>query len=202
VPANPEPSLLGAEPPKPAAPDPAGPDANVAEAPPAPGSEPEPVKYEAFKLPDGVTVDEKAMADAMALFADSRLSQEQAQKFIDLAASREKAAATAGVQAFLDLQNKWTGEIKADSEVGGPRLEASLASAARAIDRLNVPGLREALNLTGAGNNPAVFRAFVRLGQMMAEDKFAPGADAAPPGPPPSLAERLYGAEGPKGSAE
>jgi hypothetical protein len=147
--------------------------------------------YETFKLPAGVAVDADSLAAATELFRSSALNQEQAQKFIDLAVSREQAAAQKGVQAFVDLQNKWVSEIKADPDIGGDRLTASLASAGRAIDRLGVPGLREALNLTGAGNHPAVVKAFVRLGQMVSEDRFLPGKDAAPAAPK-SPAEVIY----------
>lgn len=156
--------------------------------------------YTDFKLPDGFTADETALKAASDLFADSGLSQEQAQKFIDLAASREKAAAQAGVQAFADLQTRWVSEIKADPEIGGDRLQASIASAARAIDRLAVPGLREALDLTGAGNNPAIVKAFARLGQLIAEDRFRPG-NGAPPNPQRSPAEVIYGAR-PRGGVD
>jgi len=68
------------------------------------------------------------------------------------------------------------------------------------IDRLGVPGLKEALNLTGAGNNPAIVKAFVRLGQMVSEDRFQPG-NGAPPAAPKSPAEVIYGAQ-PKGSVD
>src|SRR5438874_351476 len=73
-------------------------------------------------------------------------------------------------------------------------------SAARAIDRLDVPGLREALSFTGAGNHPAVVKAFVRLGQMIQEDRFRPGRDLAP-ATPRSPAEVIYDG-GPKGSTD
>jgi hypothetical protein len=152
---------------------------------------PEPIAYETFKLPEGTTVDGDSLAAATELFRSSALSQEQAQKFIDLAVSREQAAAQKGAQAFADLQNRWVSEIKADPDIGGERLTASLASASRAIDRLGVLGLREALNLTGAGNHPAVVKAFVRLGQMVSEDRFLPGRDAAPAAPR-SPAEVIY----------
>jgi hypothetical protein len=149
------------------------------------------VEYGEFTLPEGMSVDTDALAQARALFSEARLPQEQAQKFIDLAVSRERAAAEAGARAFVELQNKWVSEIKADPDIGGARLNASLAAAARAIDRLAVPGLKEALTLTGAGNNPAVVKAFVRLGQMISEDRFAPG-HAAAPAVPRSPAERIY----------
>ena len=164
-------------------PTPAMAEASVLAAPEAPAPEvavPEAPTYGEFKLPDGATVDGEQLEQATALFKEAGLPHEQAQKFIDLALSREQAAATRGVQAFVDLQTKWVSEIKADPEIGGTRFEASMASASRAIDRLGVPGLREALNLTGAGNNPAIVKAFVRLGQMVSEDRFMPGRNAAP----------------------
>lgn len=147
--------------------------------------------YGEFKLPEGVTADAESLKPATELFAETGLSQDQAQKFIDLAMARETAAAHKSVQAFVDLQNQWVSEIKADPDIGGERLKASLASANRAIDRLDVPGLREALNFTGAGNHPAVVKAFVRLGQMIAEDRFRPG-HVVRPEVPRSPAEVIY----------
>jgi hypothetical protein len=155
------------------------------------GREPAAAPYEAFRLPEGASLDEAAMQQVTELFQQARLDQATAQRFVDLAMGREQAALQRGVQAFSDLQTKWTGEIKADPDIGGDRLTASLASAARAIDRLGVPGLREALNVTGAGNHPDVVRAFVRLGQMLAEDRFQPGRDAAP-APQRSPADIIY----------
>jgi hypothetical protein len=147
--------------------------------------------YGDFKMPEGVTVDAEQLKPVTELFAASGLDQEQAQKFIDLALARETAATQRGTQAFVDLQNQWVSEIKADPDIGGDRLELSLASAARAIDRLEVPGLREALGFTGAGNHPAVVKAFVRLGRLLSEDRFRPGQTAAPR-VPRSPAEVIY----------
>jgi hypothetical protein len=165
-----------------------------------PAPQPEPaLDYTDFKLPEGMRADDTALAAATDLFKEARLPQEQAQKFIDLALSREQAAQQKGVQAFVDLQNRWVSEVKADPDIGGERLEASLASAARAIERLGVPGLREALNLTGAGNHPAVVKAFVRLGEMVSEDRFRPARDTTPE-PPRTAADRIYGEAGPRQS--
>jgi hypothetical protein len=179
TPANPEPALLSD-----------APDESGAGAPRSEEAAAQP-SYGDFKLPEGVTVDAESLKPATELFAETGLSQGQAQKFIDLAMARETAAAHKGVQAFVDLQNQWVSEIKADPDIGGDRLKASLASANRAIDRLDVPGLREALNFTGAGNHPAVVKAFVRLGQMIAEDRFRPG-HLARPQVPRSPAEVIY----------
>ena len=181
VQAHPEESVLGAEP---------AADQQPQEQPVAEDVAARP-SYGEFKLPEGVTADPESLRPATELFAESGLSQEQAQKFIDLAMARETAAATRSVQAFVDLQNQWVSEIKADPDIGGDKLKPSLAAASRAIDRLDVPGLREALNFTGAGNHPAVVKAFVRLGQMISEDRFRPGHPAQPQ-VPRSPAEVIY----------
>jgi hypothetical protein len=48
-------------------------------------AQPEPVTYEDFTLPEGAVLESEALDQARALFAQSKLPQEQAQKFIDLA---------------------------------------------------------------------------------------------------------------------
>jgi hypothetical protein len=177
VPARPEDSVLGAEPAVESR------DESADRPPAAEAAAASRPTYDAFQLPDGVTLEPETLRPASELFAETGLSQEQAQKFIDLAVAREQAALQRGAQAFTDLQAQWVSAVKADPDIGGDRLKASLAAAGRAIDRLNVAGLREALNLTGAGNHPAVVKAFVRLGQMISEDRFRPGHQAAPAAP-------------------
>jgi hypothetical protein len=170
----------------------------VATPTPAPAAEApavvEPIAYQPFAYPEGMSVEPEALEHAHALFNEARLPQEQAQKFIDLAMAREKAAAERGVKAFHQLQDKWLAEIKADPEIGGDKLAAAVAQAAHVLERLAVPGLKEALNMTGAGNHPAVVKAFVRLGRLLAEDRFSPGREAAPQ-PPRTPADIIYGGQ-------
>lgn len=136
--------------------------------------------YAEFKMPDDFKANPESLKPAIELFKEMRLPQEQAQKLVDLALSRERANAHAAWQAFVDRQETWVKEVKADPEIGGAKFDASLAALARAKDRLAVPGLDEALNVTGAGDNPAVIKAFVRMGQLLSEDRFAPGQTPAP----------------------
>ena len=128
----------------------------AASAPSMLGSDaPEPAPtYGDFKLPEGASVDDDSLKAASALFADSGLSQEQAQKFIDLAVSREQVAARKGVQAFVDLQTKWVSEIKADPDIGGDKFQATIASAARAIDRLARSGTSRGARPHRRGQQP------------------------------------------------
>src|SRR5690349_19584181 len=45
--------------------------------------------YADFLLPEGMALEPEALAEAVALFGEARLSQELAQKFVDLALGRE-----------------------------------------------------------------------------------------------------------------
>ncbi|HEY7298563.1 MAG TPA: hypothetical protein VH684_11560 [Xanthobacteraceae bacterium] len=73
------------------------------------------------------------------------------------------------VDTWNRTNENWIGQVKADPELGGNRLEASLGNAKYAIQ--SMMGLRgneaaellQVLDLTGAGNHPAVVRAFHRL---------------------------------------
>lgn len=162
-----------------------------------PASPDAPPIYSDFTLPEGMSLEPEALQQALTLFADARLSQEQAQKFVDLALGRELAAAQKHTQAFQELQERWVGEVKADPAIGGKRLPANLALAARAVDRLGGAPLREALDLTGAGNHPALVKAFVAIGRLLSEDRFMPSDPMRPGNPPPAgsrtAAETIYG---------
>ena len=179
APATPAPGTPSAPPPQP--------DSllGAAAAEPAPA-----IQYQDFTLPKGAEVDSDTLSAAKALFAEQRLPQEQAQKLVDLYVARATAAADRNVAAWRDTQEKWAGEVKADPDIGGPRLSASVAAASRAIEWARVPGLKEALDFTGAGNNPAIVKAFMRFGQALAEDRFAGGNGAV--SDQRSIAERLY----------
>ncbi|HTE38632.1 MAG TPA: hypothetical protein VK630_19005 [Reyranella sp.] len=183
---------------QPVTPTAATPAPGTASAPPPPDSlldaaaaEPAaPIQYQDFTLPKGVEVDGDTLSAAKSLFAEQRLPQEQAQKLVDLYVARANAAAERNVAAWRDTQEKWAGEVKADPDIGGPRFPASVAAASRAIEWARVPGLKEALDMTGAGNNPAIVKAFVRFGQALAEDRFTAGNVGT--SDQRSIAERLY----------
>jgi len=50
------------------------------------------------------------------------------------AAAHPRAVAERNVAAWRGTQEKWAGEVKADPDIGGPRLTVSVAAAACAIE--------------------------------------------------------------------
>lgn len=133
-----------------------------------------PIVYTDFKLPDGVEVDAPTLDAAKALFAESKLPQEQAQKFVDFYQDKVTAAMQAPVKAWLDLNEQWTKDFKADKEIGGDRIKDTVAATAKAMRKFGTPALHDALIMTGAGNHPEVIRFFARVGAASGEDSHVP----------------------------
>lgn len=165
----------------------------------APAGAPE--QYADFKAPENYELDKEAVAEATPIFKELGLNQDQAQRLVDLYAKTSQRAADAPVKFWQDQQQKWRDEVQADPELGG-RLDQVKTTVARAIDGLGDQKLandfREAMDYTGAGNNPAFIRAFYRLAQKVTEGSSVPGSGPSPMGQrapgagPRSVASALY----------
>lgn len=79
--------------------------------------------------------------------------------------------------------------MKADKEIGGDKLTASLSKAQQALETFGTPELKEYLNETGLGNHPELVKAFVKIGKAMSEDNMVSAANTGQR----SAAEVLYG---------
>ncbi|MBF0164465.1 MAG: hypothetical protein HQM01_08230 [Magnetococcales bacterium] len=134
-----------------------------------------PDQYADFVMPEGVTADDGMKGEFGAIAKELNLTQEQAQKLVDFYAGKAAQAHQAPYQQWMEMQTKWRQEVEHDPEIGGAQLNQNLAQAKQAIEQLGGNPLRQALNATGAGNNPAIVKAFVKMGAMMAEGSFVKG---------------------------
>ncbi|HEX4919320.1 MAG TPA: hypothetical protein VFV92_01095 [Candidatus Bathyarchaeia archaeon] len=133
-------------------------------------------------------------------FKELNLSQDGAQKIMDLYNKEVVEAQEGPYKLWQETQDKWRTEIMQDPELGG-KLDQVKATVARAIDGLGDPKLatefRAAMDFTGAGNNPAFIRAFYKLASKLTEGGAAAGGGPAGSGTPggnkpPSVAQALY----------
>lgn len=157
----------------------------------AKASQDAPVAYADFALPEGVEVDAETLNEARTLLGELRLPQEQAQRLVDFYAGKIRQFGNAQAENWVTLNEKWVSDFKADREIGGDRIQETVAAATRAMERFGTPGLREALIMTGAGNHPEVIRFVARVGRATAEDRFVIAAGASA-GASRSAAEVLY----------
>lgn len=137
-----------------------------------------PETYAAFKVPEGFEIDEATNKEIGGLFKKMNLSQENAQELVDLYSKRMIDAQRAPYDHWKKTNDDWVAEIKADPELGSkiPEVKATIA---KALDGLGSPQLtqafKDAMELTGAGNNPAFVRAFYKLSKLVTEGTHVSG---------------------------
>lgn len=161
---------------------PAEAEVKLTEPPPEP-SAPEPV-YE-FKLPEGVDGDPARIEAYTGILKENGVSPEVGQKLLDLHAEQIKSFTENSMagwhKAFADTRKAWLDEVRSDPELGGSGFETSKKAVARARDLLVPEGDREHFNqflqITGAGEHPALWRMLYRAARLFDE----------PPAPPPNL---------------
>jgi hypothetical protein len=159
-----------------------------------------PTEYAQFTVPDGYELDAGVAKEATGIFKSMNLNQAQAQQLVDFYTAKTVESANQPYQAWQQTQEEWVKEVKADPQLG-PKLNEVKTTISRAIDGLNDPKLaqsfREAMDYTGAGNNPAFIKAFYKLAQMVTEGGHVAGSGPSPQGQKragevPSAARAMY----------
>lgn len=148
-----------------------------------------PEKYE-FKAPEGVEFDPAQVAAFEPVARDLGLTQEQAQKLVDLQTGFAKAQNEALVNTWKQQTRAWADEAKADKEYGGNKYAENSGLVAKALDKFGNTGLRKALEDSGFGNHPEVVRFFWKVGKAVSEDTLTTGASGGENRQ--TLAQRLF----------
>lgn len=169
-----------------------------------PAAEPKPeVKAEAkpdapafdaakLTLPEGFAPDEKLMGSFKDLMTADLPPQERGQKLIELYSGALKQVGEANSKAWTDLNAQWVNEVKADPEIGGAKYDTTKATIAKAIDTLgpkDAASFRQALDVTGAGNNLAVWRAMAKFAKAVTEGQHVGGS---PPKDTPDIGATFF----------
>ena len=135
-------------------------------------------QYEKFTVPEGFDYDDGKVSEFTALARELNLSQEQAQKLVDLHVRH-----WLGFEEQTKAQaEEWRKQTMNDPEFGGQKFMQSLQDAHRFVNAFGGEKLRIALDATGAGNHPELFKAFALAGRLLSEDRLVKGAGAAPTG--------------------
>lgn len=149
------------------------------------------MKYEAFKVPDGIALDDKELARFTEVAGAAQIKQEDAQKLVDLYLAerqRDAEAMQTEQRKFWDnLNDTWKSELRKDETLGGNRLETSLSMAKAVIEEYGgspeqVRDLLAHTSNNGMGNYPGFVRLLHNIGQALNifEDSVVP-ANPSPP---------------------
>lgn len=132
-----------------------------------------PEKYE-FTAGEGQELDKEAVAAFEPIAREIGLSNEQAQKIVDVYGSTIMPQIAKQQEAAWQKQvTEWAETVKADKELGSVE---SIGNAQKAMDQFGTPELKQYLNDSGLGNHPELFRIFSRIGKAMSEDGFVSGS--------------------------
>ncbi|HAR04270.1 MAG TPA: hypothetical protein DCR72_01620 [Pseudomonas sp.] len=108
------------------------------------------------------------------------ITQEAAQKLIDLQGQLEAKRAVAQQQQLAEQAQQWADAVKADKEIGGENYDKSVATAVKAIEQFGSPELRNLLSETGIGNHPELVKFCHRIGKALSEDNLVMGGNQKP----------------------
>ena len=163
---------------------------------------------EAYDLTtEGVDLDPEMIAEAEPILRELNLTNDQAKKFVPIAAKLMDRAVDATVNDIVAKGNaqrkEWLDSAKAAEDIGGAKWDATMHLAAKGLDALgfvkadkdkNVEAhpFRLALEATGFGNHPDMIRMAAKLGELVSEDGDFVRADASSPAAKGDVAKRLY----------
>jgi len=144
-----------------------------------------PEKYE-FKLPEGMTIDETRMAKITPIFKEAMLTNDQAQKMVDLWFEEMKEVNETQATEF---KNFLDASAKETMSALGTNAKTELAFVAK-VKNLLSPETIELLNSSGMGNQKAFILDMAKIGKLFSEEKLVDtGRTTAPP---KDAAEILY----------
>jgi len=135
-----------------------------------------PAEYTDFTMPEGVTASPELLTEFKGAAKELGLSQEQAQKLVDLQSKFVLASAKEQQEQFTQLGNEWAAETK---KALGTSFATEMRFAAKARDQFASPELVQLLNDSKLGNHPEVVKLFIAIGKAVSEDGFVSGRNAA-----------------------
>ena len=132
----------------------------------------------------------KALIESVTpLFKELGISQEGAQKLFDFHNDAVKAATEGPANAMNDMRTEWRGEVVKDPTLGNgtdnlkPEVRANIAKAIESVgDAKAITSFKEAMDLTGAGDNPALVAGLNAIGKLLKEGTLVNGGKPSPLG--------------------
>lgn len=164
-----------------------------------------PETYADYNMPDGWTLDPGVKAKADALFKDLNLTQDQAQKAVDLYRDLATEAFEQPFTQYREMVDGWATEAEAHPDLKGKlgpgqEVNVRIGKFLNGLpDQQLATDFRNLMDLTGAGNHPAFIRVIDYAAKLFTEGGHVRGngptkdSQSAPGSAPPSAAAALWG---------
>lgn len=147
-----------------------------------------PEEYETFTVPEGMTLDEEAIKVFTPLAKEIGLSQEKAQKLVDLYSDQVNRVTESILSELGKVRESWEKQVAEDPELSKKENQSVAKKAVINFEKV-IPGFREMLDETGAGSHPVMVAAMLKIGKdFYTEDTFERGTGKSTP----SFAKTMY----------
>jgi len=179
-------------------------DPSASPEPPKPAEPPKAPDSYTFTAPEGSELNQAMVDKATPIFKELGLPQEPAQKLVNLFNEYAKDQSDLAVKAVNEMRANWRSEVNKDPAMSG-KLEQVTADIGRlkdslfGTDKAGRDAFGAAMDLTGAGDHPAIIKAWWKAAQMVNEGQHVSGGGPsthgqAAPGANirPTAAQALY----------
>lgn len=132
-----------------------------------------PDEYADFELAEGTEINAETLTGFKELAKAANLTQDQAQKFVDM----QQAQQTAQADQLITTGAEWLTAAK--SHFGESKFDEATAIAGKGLEYMfgdDSVEIKQVLNNTQLGNNVAFIKAFHKIGEMVSEGTFIPGS--------------------------
>lgn len=123
--------------------------------------------FEGVQMPEGIVLNPEETAKFIDVIKDMNLNNEQASALVKYGGEYAERIAEQIFETHAQEIKGWRDETE---KALGADLQKTVGLCDVACRKLNIPGLREALDETGAGNKLAIVKAFSRIGELLSED--------------------------------
>jgi hypothetical protein len=135
---------------------------------------------ESITLPEGLAIPEEHQESFLGILNNNELSKaDMVNQLLTMQSDALTAAAEQNAQAWVDLRGQWQEQAKALPEIGGDKLEETLANIKTGLEAAGAKQEAfEALDVTGAGDHPALIQLMSKLVKPFLEQPPVPGSPA------------------------
>ena len=129
-----------------------------------------------LKAPDGAGLDAEGLKAFEPIFKEVGLSQEQAQKLVNLYGEKQASFVEEQKGIWEKQQSTWIDEFKSDKAFGGANTDASVQAAEKAWRHFGTAEDIRLVHQFGLANFPPLVKILARVGKEMGEGSFHTGA--------------------------
>lgn len=137
-----------------------------------------PEKYEDFTLPEGMAMDAEALEAYAPVLKDLNLTQDQAQKLVDLQAAQIQKSNQAILDHITERDEGWLKDLEADKEIGGDKLNSNMVKVNKMLSKFDEGGeLVKFLQETRIQNCAPLVKLLARMAPHFGEDTLVTGSE-------------------------